>query len=245
MKKKLLFTMIITVISLSVSAQNLVINGDFETAIGAEWSLWNSDGAGIPNNGVGAMRMKGNQGGFSQVITVVPGNTYNFSYAGRWLTTPTLPADWFTGMSMGIINTADNTNLNTSPTLITTDTYTTVSVDLTIPAGVTEVKLDFFRPKNLPLFYADDFSVTVSAVAGINEIGALKANVYPNPASDVLNISASEELVSYKVFNVLGKKVLAGKLNSSVNVSDLSKGFYFVKTKGASGQLYTAKFIVK
>jgi hypothetical protein len=246
MKNKLLFTMIITAISLSVSAQNLVINGDFETALGSEWALWNADGAGFPNTGAGAMRIKGTQGSFSQLITVVPGTTYTFSYAGRWLTVPVLPAlGWYPGMSLAVVNTGDNANLNTSPTYITTDVYTTVSVDLTMPAGVTEVKIELYRSKETPFFYADDISVTVASALGINEVEELKANVYPNPVSDVLNITASEELVDYTIYNVAGQKVQEGTLNGSVSVSNLLEGVYFIKTTGISGNVYNAKLLVK
>ena len=78
--------------------------------------------------------------------------------------------------------------------------------------------------------------------------------VYPNPATDVLNIEvnasqASE--MSINVFNLMGQKVMeknvtlsTGINTPSISTSDLTSGIYFVTVK-ANGFENTMKFIVK
>jgi hypothetical protein len=59
-------------------------------------------------------------------------------------------------------------------------------------------------------------------------------NLYPNPASSVLNISVSNTLNNqpYKIIDTLGKVILKGNLKegaNSINVAHLSKGIYYLK----------------
>ena len=93
---------------------------------------------------------------------------------------------------------------------------------------------------------------------GINEHEAVNpmtsARLYPNPASDMLNIEvnasqASE--MSISVYNIMGQKVMDQNVNittgmntRNINISDLNSGIYFVTVK-ANGYENTMKFIVK
>ena len=78
--------------------------------------------------------------------------------------------------------------------------------------------------------------------------------VYPNPATDVLNIevnaSQSSEM-SISVYNIMGQKVMdqnvmisTGINRPSINTSDLTSGIYFVTVKANCFE-NTMKFIVK
>ena len=93
---------------------------------------------------------------------------------------------------------------------------------------------------------------------GINEQEAINpmttTRVYPNPATDVLNIEvnasqASE--MSISVYNIMGQNVMNQNVNittgmntRNINISDLNSGIYFVTVK-ANGFENTMKFIVK
>jgi hypothetical protein len=80
------------------------------------------------------------------------------------------------------------------------------------------------------------------------------ARVYPNPATDMLNIEvnasqASE--MSISVYNIMGQNVMNQNVNITtgmntrpINISDLNSGIYFVTVK-ANGFENTMKFIVK
>jgi hypothetical protein len=86
----------------------------------------------------------------------------------------------------------------------------------------------------------------------INPMTAVR--VYPNPATDVLNIevnaSQSSEM-SINVFNIMGQKVMEDNVNinagvntPTINTADFASGIYFVTVK-ANGFENTMKFIVK
>ncbi len=72
-------------------------------------------------------------------------------------------------------------------------------------------------------------------------------SLYPNPATDVINISVGSELPdAYVIYNSLGQTVaqskISGEANLAINTSAYSNGIYFVKvTKG--NQEKTLKFV--
>ena len=69
--------------------------------------------------------------------------------------------------------------------------------------------------------------------------------LYPNPTSEVLNISVKENKVSsYKIFNSLGFQIQTGKTSGGeINVSNLSKGIYFFELN--NGQETVVKSFIK
>ena len=58
-------------------------------------------------------------------------------------------------------------------------------------------------------------------------------SVYPNPTSNILNIESTQEIDNVTVFNLLGQNVASFSkneiTNSSIDMSELSKGLYLVK----------------
>lgn len=74
-------------------------------------------------------------------------------------------------------------------------------------------------------------------------------NLYPNPASNVLNINAAQaiEIQSLAIYDVLGQLVIAvpnAKSVSNIDVSKLRTGTYFIKVKSDKGSS-SMKFIKK
>lgn len=92
-------------------------------------------------------------------------------------------------------------------------------------------------------------TVTVTPV-GINEIGNIALNVFPNPASDVLTISADKNISGYTftVLDVTGRMVNSTTLDgqtSTVNIANLAKGNYIYKIMDGNNQLVQQnKFVV-
>ena len=72
----------------------------------------------------------------------------------------------------------------------------------------------------------------------------LKFDLYPNPATDILNISMETELKSVEIYSLLGQKVLTSD-QKQVNVSNLSKGMYMVRVENVEGSVSTQKLIVE
>lgn len=93
----------------------------------------------------------------------------------------------------------------------------------------------------------DNFVLNVST-AGIEEQIALELNVFPNPASDVLNINTNVEAISVSVISMDGKVVATQEMNGTsavVNVSDLNSGAYFYEVKTVDGLVSRNTFMKK
>ena len=71
----------------------------------------------------------------------------------------------------------------------------------------------------------------------INNTEAAVVSIYPNPATDVINIASEKEVVSVEVIAVNGakvKQVTRGNI-TQINISDLAKGIYIVVTTDVNG----------
>jgi len=81
--------------------------------------------------------------------------------------------------------------------------------------------------------------------AGINENNESHSVIYPNPATNVLNILSEKEIRNIEIYNVEGQlvKFISDNVNS-IGISDLNNGVYFVKIHTENGTA-THKFIKK
>ena len=71
-------------------------------------------------------------------------------------------------------------------------------------------------------------------------------NVYPNPASDILNIEALDNLeYDYEVYNITGDRLMQGELKShtKINILKFSSGVYYLKIVSKKGSSFK-KFLV-
>lgn len=99
------------------------------------------------------------------------------------------------------------------------------------------------------MLMVDDFSVT-TASASVDSALAGSFSVYPNPATDVLNISNSinAEINAITITDLNGRTVKQittnGSVDSQINISDLNTGVYFVNINSNEGSL-TKKIVKK
>ncbi len=79
------------------------------------------------------------------------------------------------------------------------------------------------------------------STVGINETDLKKKiNIFPNPAKDVLQIEVSDdtEIGGIELFDIEGKRVkIFNKIDTSLNISALSSGTYFLKFSTGEGVL--------
>ncbi len=83
------------------------------------------------------------------------------------------------------------------------------------------------------------------ATAIIDKNNLLEISLYPNPASNRLNISAANTIQNAEIYNVLGKKVMnvtINKTSESIDISNLASGVYMIKYN-IENSIGTAKFI--
>ncbi len=72
------------------------------------------------------------------------------------------------------------------------------------------------------------------------------ANIYPNPANSILNVTSTSNINTVEVFNMMGQKVTTVKVNDTqaqINTSNLSTGVYMVRLNTENGVI-TKKFTV-
>ncbi len=119
---------------------------------------------------------------------------------------------------------------------------TSVRPNWTFTGDLPRVHPDALASTSLP---DSTFGGPNNAVLSVNEVFATNFKIYPNPASDYINIeSKSVKVSSVDMYNVLGAKVLSSELTEDrVNVSNLVKGVYFMKINTLDGSL-TKKVII-
>jgi hypothetical protein len=99
---------------------------------------------------------------------------------------------------------------------------------------------------------ADGTVIIFGNVTSINEAVENINNVFPNPTSDVINVTFKEQVTNnttITVVNSIGQNVItetiaAGSLNHQIDVKGLSKGFYSMSINNGK-TIYTRKFSVQ
>jgi hypothetical protein len=110
--------------------------------------------------------------------------------------------------------------------------------------------LNFFAGSAMPntpgTYYVDDFVFTQLSTTGIEAYSNNSSiRLYPNPATDMLNIRSDNEILKASIMNIDGQvvKSISGNFNN-IGISDLSNGLYFVNICTENGT-ETLKFIKK
>jgi hypothetical protein len=90
-------------------------------------------------------------------------------------------------------------------------------------------------------------NVVVTAGTGAGNVNSLtfEASVFPNPASDVLNINTNGvEVASIAIYSLDGKVVATGN-GTSVNVASLTEGMYIYEVVATNGAVSKNTFVKK
>lgn len=73
-----------------------------------------------------------------------------------------------------------------------------------------------------------------------------KVKVYPNPATDIINISATDvDIAEVLLLDLTGKAVYQSASTEPISVSSLPKGLYVLKLEAANGDSSTSKVMIK
>ncbi|QXU51101.1 T9SS type A sorting domain-containing protein [Chryseobacterium sp. D764] len=88
----------------------------------------------------------------------------------------------------------------------------------------------------------DIINLTLSVGESVKSV---QPEIYPNPASDILNISGTSEAANFEIYNAVGQKTGEGKVSDhKVSLHHLSKGVYFIQLKDRE-RVTRLKFIKK
>lgn len=146
------------------------------------------------------------------------------------------------------------TNANTLPsgsqgTWITIDIpMTSLNCINTPPGNACPSVSDFTQfviTSNLGTVYYDNLYLHKNTVLSNNDFEKLKARIYPNPATNLLNIESEVSIEKVAVYNILGQEVISKSPNAelvTLDVSSLQVGVYIVKTS-INGDVSSTRFI--
>jgi len=102
----------------------------------------------------------------------------------------------------------------------------------------------YYRLKQIDLNGDFNYSEIKAVNLGLNEA---QVKIYPNPVSSALLLSVPAGLIgsTYKVYNLLGKEILTGRVGDTteISVADLTPATYFIKISDKSKEVQSLKFI--
>lgn len=114
-------------------------------------------------------------------------------------------------------------------------------IDVTVDQGVTYS----YAIQTICTNGQSGYSATVSGQTGINDYSS-DWSVYPNPATQVLNIQGSNiaEIYLYSTTGELVRRIAAENELTEINVTDLVRGMYLVRISTRDGQTSIKKVIL-
>lgn len=82
---------------------------------------------------------------------------------------------------------------------------------------------------------------------GVTELKQSELNLYPNPANDVVYLSAPEfeEALFYELYSLEGKFLEEGMLDTKLQIQQLSAGVYFLKLYNVAKTILATKKFIK
>lgn len=105
---------------------------------------------------------------------------------------------------------------------------------------------DLQTPTEGSTLWLDAFQL--GGVSGVLENQPILSKVYPNPATDVLNIQLNTNASSVSILGLDGKVISTEKVNSnevSVNVANLVSGMYVYEVTSTNGEVVRNSFLKK
>lgn len=184
-----------------------------------------------------ALKVVSFMGVYSRKMALVAGNQYSISIDARKNSTAF--------NTTGTILIENRNNFTISENIFNIDSPTTefnnFTTTFTAPESGT-YQIFFSSNSNTPedaMFYDN---LTVTTVLSNQEFYESNISFSPNPTAS--HITFLQEVSNLEVFDISGKKVKTFQsLSTSFNLSDLTKGIYFLKGKTTEGVNFTEKLI--
>ncbi|MFH6768599.1 glycosyl hydrolase [Gaetbulibacter aquiaggeris] len=139
-----------------VDLDEIMVNGGFEAGI-APWGGFKNGAVGTattePLTGNFSGRIDNGDGALNQVVPVEEGKTYIFKYNSKWRDAVT------NGFTPVIRNNSGNAVLFTLNSVPLTTSWEETVFEFTVPAGVSELKIVFYKGQGFPPIFLDDVSL--------------------------------------------------------------------------------------
>jgi hypothetical protein len=91
----------------------------------------------------------------------------------------------------------------------------------------------------------EDYTLTVNEFLAVSDVNKKSVSVYPNPFTDILNISDVKGVKSISVNDISGREVKTLAPAAELNLSNLKTGLYIVNLKMEDGSVKSFKAIKK
>ena len=146
---------------------------------------------------------------------------------------------------------ASGVNTERAAVTTTTNAWETISFDFTDEGQLTYQSVTIFMNFNMTdaanqVYYWDN--LVLGEPLGVLENTLANIKMYPNPASSVVVLQASQEIATIQVMNLLGQRVTSVSVNnttSTINVSGLAAGTYIANILFSNGNTQNINFIKK
>ena len=146
-------------------------------------------------------------------------------------------------------NATTGVNAERAATTTTTGAWETISFDFSAEGDLTFESVTVFMNFNV-VDPADQTYYWDNLVQGepldVTQNDLVDIAMYPNPATSVVTLEASQEIATIQIMNLLGQTVSIIEVNntsSTVNVSQLRTGVYIANVLFSNGSIQTMKFI--
>jgi len=182
---------------------------------------------------------------------VTPGQTYNFSasHTGNTYSSDQVLV-WIDLNKDGDFDDAGERVLVT-PTKVSPWTGS-ITIPTTATAGQTRMRVRLhdssssYTPNSTPCGNSgygqvEDYTLNIGQLA-VSDVKKNNISVYPNPATDVINISNVSSKTKFEIYSISGQLVNQGTTDGKVNVSKLGKGVYILSLE-SNGEKSQTKFI--
>lgn len=255
--KKVIFFVLLTIVSHRSYSQNLVVNSGFE-----KWDKLNKPaGWSVAQNclkdsvffrsGNYSCRHEGGTKYLGQILPVNPDKEYRLSFFYRTTINGTGNGCriWCYWKDANGINLTD---LNTDDILrpskyLKSDIWQQFSAEFSTPAGAASFYLEV-RTYSNSISYFDDFIFEENVATFNSEEKVSDINIYPDPARDYINISNLIDLQYIYIQSLSGITLWSSRFSGeevvTIPVSDLIDGIYIVRIQ-MQNILITRKFIKK
>tara|TARA_R110002051_G_scaffold319452_1_gene403539 strand:+ start:10260 stop:12602 length:2343 start_codon:yes stop_codon:yes gene_type:complete len=226
------------------SADNLLVNGYFETG---DLTGWNGTNTGIISNtnvyeGTTSGRILANAGNLQQTVVVEPSAIYDLSFYTKWFVSPSEGP-----ISVQILN-ASNNEVIASKLMTSNTNWNLVTLSFTIPADVTSIIFYVDKGASTPGWFIDNALLLKSTTLDVDKFKVNSVKVYPNPSSGIFVIRGTVPIESYTISDVQGRLVANKKglveFESEIDLTNKKKGVYFLVIRENNGNQSSKKIIL-
>jgi hypothetical protein len=130
-------------------------------------------------------------------------------------------------------------NLNTNGTILSIGATPNINSPRFLHARIDDIQIF-----NTALTQSQITSLNASLSSSEFNSKTVNFKIYPNPATDILNIESENELKSVEIYSIQGQKVLSS-VSKEVTISNLASGIYLVQFTDTENITATQKLIIK